>query len=111
MLGKRIAHSLNPLAEITVLKYETIKFVLFWIFGVFRQCLKSSECIRRRYIGAALLPFFLHHAPCGAEIMHAIAWRRIRNAVIQCLPLIRNHLPAHQLLLPVPKCIRDSHLL
>ena len=110
MTGKGIAHRLNPLGKIAVLKNKAVKPVRVRMLRVLRQRLKAPEGVHGRGKARSLFPLFSHHFSCHLKIAHTKTGRRSGNPVVQRLPLIGNHLPAHQLLLPAPEFVRDNHV-
>ena len=110
MLGQGVAYSLDPLGEVGILKQEAIETALFGVGRVFGQGLKTAVHIFGRHVGVAFLAAFLVHFGRGAEVAHAPAGLGVRYTVVEGLPLVGDHLFAHQFHVALPERIGDVNV-
>ena len=108
MLGQGIAHRLDPFGKIAVLEQAAVKAVLQMIH-ILRKRLK----LQRPLHGPVSVPLFSSlpvQLSRHLKVSHGKAGIRIRNPVVERLPLIGDHFLAHQLHLVFPEIVRHLHL-
>ena len=94
LLGKGIAHSLDPFGKIAVLEQTAVKTV-FQMIHILRQRLENQGPFHF-FICIPLFSFLFRNFACNFEIAHAEAWLRIGKPVVQGFPLIGDNLLADQ---------------
>ena len=98
MMGQRVADRFDPFGEVGVLEHEAVELVGVGVLGIIRKRLKTAERVFRRHEGLAFLAVFGVLRGGGLEVVHAVAGSGAGNVVVQRVPLVGNHLGAHEFL-------------
>ncbi len=105
--GQGISSRLDPLGKVRILKDKAIELVRLRLSRILGQSFKARVGIPRLLPAAVRIPPPIGQLPRRSKIVHTIAGSRPGDPIIERLPLVGNHLPAYNLLLPIPERVRD----
>ena len=108
VVGQRVADRFDPFGEISVLEHEAVELVGIGVRRVVRQGFEAAERVFRRHEGLAFLVVFCVLRGGGLEVVHAVAGCGAGNVVVQRVPLVGNHLGAHEFLPRCPERVGDG---
>ena len=108
VVGQRVADRFDPFGEISVLEHEAVELVGIGARRVVRQGFEAAERVFRRHEGLAFLVVFCVLRGGGLEVVHAVAGCGAGNVVVQRVPLVGNHLGAHEFLPRCPERVGDG---